>query len=37
VASDGGGEGGRATGRLAPDQAVLLREASACDGPSGDA
>ena len=29
VASDGRGEGERATGRLAPDQAVLLREASA--------
>jgi len=29
VANDGRGEGERATGRLAPDQALLLREPSA--------
>ena len=32
VASDGRGEGDRATGRLAPDQAVLLRAAPAPGG-----
>jgi len=32
VANDGHGEGERATGRLAPDQALLLREPSA-EGP----
>jgi alpha-glucosidase len=37
VASDGQGEGERATGRLAPNQAVILREASALEQPRGRA
>jgi alpha-glucosidase len=37
VASDGAGEGVRATGRLAPDQAVVLREGAAHDVEPGRA